>query len=115
MRGKMREIADMDDAFAKVRLDLGDLLMRLLEEFVEQTKLVHEFERGRMDGVAAEIAEEVLVFFEHENFDAGASEQKSQHHTRRAAAHDATAGMNGFSAGRLFFHGRRHCLRHATT
>ncbi len=34
------------------------------EEFFEEAEFVEEFEGGRMDGVAAEVAEEVFVFFE---------------------------------------------------
>ena len=34
------------------------------EEFFEEAELVKEFKGGGMDGVAAEVAEEVIVFFE---------------------------------------------------
>ena len=43
----------------------------MVEEFVEEAEFVEEFERGGVDGVAAEVAEEVLVFFEDGDGDAG--------------------------------------------
>ena len=42
-----------------------------------------------MNRVAAEIAEEVGVLLQHDHVDAGAREQKSQHHPGGAAAGDA--------------------------
>ena len=42
-----------------------------------------------MNRVAAEIAEEIGVFFQHQNVNARASEQKPKHHSGRAAARDA--------------------------
>ena len=44
-----------------------------------------------MDRVAAKIAEEVGVLFKHDRVDAGASEQKTEHHPGRAAARDDAA------------------------
>jgi len=41
--------------------------MRQLEELIEQAEFVHEFQRRRMDGVAAEIAQEILVLFQDEH------------------------------------------------
>jgi hypothetical protein len=41
--------------------------------------------------VAAEVAQEIGVLFEHENIDSGARQQQSQHHPGRAAARDATS------------------------
>ena len=41
-----------------------------------------------MDGVAAKIAEEILILLEHGDVDAGARQQDAEHHAARAAAHD---------------------------
>ena len=43
-----------------------------------------------MNRVAAEIAEEIGVLFQHHDLDASAREQKSEHHSRGAPAGDAT-------------------------
>jgi hypothetical protein len=46
-----------------------------------------------MNGIAAEVAQEVLVLFENENVDAGARQQHSEHHARWPAAGYATGDM----------------------
>ena len=48
-----------------------------------------------MDGVAAEVAEEVFVFFEHGDVDAGAGEEEAEHDAGRASADDAGGGGEG--------------------
>ena len=45
-----------------------------------------------MDGVAAEVAEEVLVLFEYSNGDALASEKKTEHDAGGTTADDAAGG-----------------------
>ena len=72
------------------------LLMRQLEEFVEQAEFVDQLERRGMDGVAAEVAQEVLVLFQHDHVDAGPRQQEAEHHAGRPAAGDATGGVDGF-------------------
>ena len=52
-----------------------------------------------MDGVAAEIAQEVGVLLEHDDVDAGTGQQKAEHHARGPAAGDAAPG--GKSLGRI--------------
>jgi hypothetical protein len=46
-----------------------------------------------MDGVAAEIAQEVGVLLQHDDADAGAREEQAEHHPRRPAAGDAAGGL----------------------
>ena len=45
-----------------------------------------------MDGVAAEVAEEVLVFFEDGDGDALAGEKEAEHDACRTSADDAAGG-----------------------
>src|SRR5262249_36325110 len=66
-----------------------DLLVRKLEELLEKSELGHQLERRGMDSVAAEIAKEVGVLFQNDDFDAGARQEKSEHHAGRTAAGDA--------------------------
>ncbi len=49
----------------------------------------HQFERRRMNRVAAEIAEEIGVLLQHHDMNAGARQQESEHHPGGAAAGDA--------------------------
>ena len=53
---------------------LAQLLMRKLQEFLQQSQFVHQFERGRMNCVTAKIAKEISVLFENHHVDAGARE-----------------------------------------
>jgi len=46
-----------------------------------------------MNSVAAEIAQEIGVFFQYEDLHARACEKKGKHHSGRAAAYDDTARL----------------------
>ena len=52
-----------------------------------------------MDGVAAEVAEEVVVLFEDGDVDAVAGEEEAEHHAGRAATYDAATGLCGRGDG----------------
>ncbi len=65
-----------------------DLLVRPGEQGREQAELVEQPQRRGVDGVAAEIAQEVGVFFQHDALHAGPGQQKAGDHARRAAADD---------------------------
>ena len=81
---------------AEIRAERGLLVVRQLQELVEQAELVHDLERRGMDGVAAKVAQEVGVLLEHDDVDAGAREQEAEHHAGRAAADDAATGRDLF-------------------
>ena len=92
---QMTEVHHWDSLGANLKAQPRDLLVWNFQEFVEQPKLVHQFERRGMDGVAAEVTQEIGVLLQHDNVDAGAGEQKTQHHAGRPAAGDAAAGGEG--------------------
>src|SRR5262249_12030975 len=69
--------------------DVGRFLMRQLQEIVEQAELAHHVQRRGMNGVAAEIAQEVGMLREHDDVDAGAREQEAEHEPAWSAADDA--------------------------
>ena len=75
---QMREIGKDDALVADLSGELAHFLMRALEEIVENAELVHELERRGMDGVAAEIAQEIGVLLQHHDIDAGARQQKAR-------------------------------------
>ena len=82
----MGEIGDGDALAADIGGQLAHLLMRPLEEFIEQPELGHHLQRRGVDGVAAEVAQEIGVLLEHEHVDARAREQEAEHHAGGAAA-----------------------------
>ncbi len=82
--GRCGEIGKDDALVADLSGDLAHLLVRTLEEVIEDAELVHHLERRGMDGVAAEVAQEIGVLFQHHDIDAGAGEQKSRASCRQA-------------------------------
>ena len=82
----MREISERETGIADLSAELADFLVGQLEEVVEYAELVENLECGWMNGVAAKVAKEIGVFLEYANGNAGACEEKAQHHTRRASA-----------------------------
>ena len=61
---------------------VADLLVRQLQELVEEAELVHHLEGRGVDGVAAEVAQEVGVLLEHDDIDAGAGEEEARASSR---------------------------------
>ena len=62
-------------------------------ELVSQSDLVEDFHHRGMNGVAAELAVEILVHFEQRHRDAAAREEQRQHGAARPSAHDAARGL----------------------
>ncbi len=60
---------------------------------------MEELEGGGVNGVAAEVAEEVYVFFEDGDFDAGTGEEEAEHDSGGAAADDAAGGVDRLRCG----------------
>ena len=89
MRWQMAKIDHLNVFGADLRGQRFDLLMRQLQELVDQAEFEHQFERRRMNRVAAEIAEEIGVLLQHHDMNAGARQQESEHHPGGAAAGDA--------------------------
>ena len=105
VHGEMGKVADGDGEVVDGGGDLQKLLMGDAQKVFEKAEFVHQFEGGRVNGVAAEIAEEVGMFFEDEDFDAGAGEKKTEHDAGGAATHDAAGGCCGWRIGCLGRHG----------
>lgn len=94
MGRQMREVRYFDKLVSDLRPERADLLVRALQKLVEQTQLAHDLESRGVDRIAAEIAQEIGMFFENENRDPGSSEQEAEHHTRGAPTGDAAANRN---------------------
>ena len=65
VRRQMAEIGHRKAFGADLPGQRFDLLMRQLQELVDQAEFVHQFERRGMNRVAAEIAEEIGVLLQH--------------------------------------------------
>ena len=100
--GKAGEIDYRESLVAEGDRQFADLAVTKGEEFVEEAQLVEEFERRGVDGVAAEVAEEVLVLFEDGDVDALAGEEEAEHHAGGTSANDAARGLGGSRHGMTF-------------
>ena len=63
------------------------------EEPIEQAQFPHDFERGGVNGVAAKIAKEVAVLFEHNYIDAGFYFQQAQSFWNNGGGNVSTLGL----------------------
>ena len=86
------EVGQDDGALAGDDLEATRLAVRRLQQAVGQTELIENFQGRGVNGVAAEVAVEVVVGFQQGDGDAPARQQQRQHHAGRAAAHDAAGG-----------------------
>jgi hypothetical protein len=84
----VREVGDRHGEVADLRPQLTDFLVGELQEPVQEPELVHDLERRGVDRIAAEVAQEVRVLFQHEHADPGAAQQQAQHHAGRPSAGD---------------------------
>ncbi len=102
MGRQVREIGDLQKDIADLPAERPDFLVGLLEELLEEAELVHDFQRRGMNGVPAEIAQEIGVLFEDQDGDPGAGEQQPQHHAGRTSAGDAATDRNLADSHRLY-------------
>src|SRR3546814_1793727 len=92
----MREIGEDDLVIADDAADLTHFRVGQLEKLIEQAELVHDLQRRRMDGVAAEVAQEIGMLLEHDHIEARAGEQEAEHYPGRSASGDRTTRRDGF-------------------
>src|ERR1700704_2627396 len=92
--GEMPEIGKGHDVAVDDGMQLACFLVWQLQEFIEQSELMHELERGRMNGVAAKIAVEIGMLLQHDDFHAGARQQITGHHSSWSATDNDATGAN---------------------
>ena len=87
-----RQVLEMPDdqvVISDLQRHLPHGRMWKCEELVQQSKLVHHFKSRGMDGIAAEITQEVRVLFQHKHVASCPREQQAGHHSSGSAAdHD---------------------------
>src|ERR1700760_133481 len=84
----MREIRDPETPPADHGGQSGHLVVRPLQQRVEQAQLVEQIERRGMNRVAPEIAQEIAMLLQHARTYPGAGEEIPPPHPRRSAAGD---------------------------
>ena len=85
----MGEIAEGERGVADLSVQLTDFLVWQLQQIVEDAELVENFQRRRMDGIAAEVAEEISVLLQNLDANPGAGEQQAEHHPGGSPTYDA--------------------------
>ena len=79
--------------------ELGDearnLLMRQLQELVQQAEVIQHLHGRRMNGIATEITQEIRMLLEHDGLDTGTRQQETQHQPSRPATGNATGRLDG--------------------
>ena len=93
---QVREVGDRDLDVPDNAAHAGCLLVRPLQELVQEAQLVQHLERRRVNGVAAEVPEEVSVLLQDHDVDPRPRQQEAQHHPGRTAARDAAIGFERF-------------------
>ena len=88
---QVREVGDGDRKVPELGGQPRHLLMRQPQELLQDPELVHQLERGGVDGVAPEVAQEVRVLLQHQHGHSGPGQEQAQHHAGGAAARDAAA------------------------
>jgi hypothetical protein len=66
----------------------ASLLMRKRQEFLKVVELIHYLQCRGMDGVAPEIAQEIVMFLNHGDVNAGPCEQQPYHQARGPGSYD---------------------------
>src|SRR5882724_7961030 len=94
---QVTEIGDSHHFLAYLSRQLQYFLMRTRQKIFQNAQLVHEFKRGRMNGVSAEIAQKIRMLFEHTYIHACPGQKKAKHHAGWSSSGDAATSVNGFS------------------
>jgi hypothetical protein len=79
-------------------------LVRAREQLLEQAELTHDVEGRWVNGVAAKVAQEVCVLFEHDDIDSAPGQQQTEHHACRSTACDAALCRDTFGRARGHVH-----------
>src|SRR5690606_17659930 len=93
--GQMLQCRDRVALPEQIERHRVELRVRFLEQFLKQADLVKQLERRGMDRVAAKIAEEIGMFFEHYHLHPGTREEEPCNHAGRPPAHDDDRRVSG--------------------
>jgi hypothetical protein len=89
-RRQVAEVGDREKFVADRDAQPRHLLVRQAEERLEDTELVQNLQRRRVDRVAAEVAQEVGMLLEDDDVCPRARQEQAEHHPGGTAArHDA--------------------------
>jgi hypothetical protein len=90
----MREIRHRQPGIANLRVEMASFIMRALQERIENPEFVHYLKRRGVDGVAAEVSQEISMLFEDDDFYPRPGEKEAEHHARRPSADDTAPDVH---------------------
>src|SRR5271155_3308001 len=90
----MTKIREGDRVGADLTGKLAHLLMRAFQQLIEDAEFIHDIERGWMNRVAAEIAQEIRMLLKNAHVHAHARQEKSQDHAGGSASRNATTRLD---------------------
>jgi hypothetical protein len=93
LRSQIRHVTQHNMLAADASADLSDLLVRPFQKLFEQTEFVHDLKCRGMHRIAPEVAQEIGMLLQNQDFDSGPRQQKAQHYPGGTAAGDATGGL----------------------
>src|SRR5262245_30339034 len=102
----MPEVGQHDELVTNLAAKLTYFLVGQPEQVFQNTELMHQLERGWVNGVTAKVAQEIGMLLEDNDVDAGTRQQEAKHQSRRTAAGNAAARLHV-----LWFHSARSYQR----
>jgi hypothetical protein len=103
-RRQVREVGNRKPRITDLRVEVARFAMRPLQKRIEKSEFVHHLKRRGMDGVAAEVSQEISMLFEDDDVHPGAGEKKAEHHAGRPSTDDAALRMHFLARRRLLLH-----------
>jgi hypothetical protein len=93
LRSEIRHITEKGRFPTDDGADFSDFLMGAFQKFAEQTQFMHGLKSRRMNGVTAEVSQEIGVLLQDQDFDSRPRQEVSEHHPGGASASDTTAAL----------------------
>jgi hypothetical protein len=93
LRSQIRHVTQHNLLAADTSAGLSDLVMRPFQKFFEQTEFVHDLKCRGMNRIAPEVAQEIGMLLQNQDFDSGPCQQIAQHYPGGTAAGDTTAAL----------------------
>src|SRR5690606_6150483 len=91
---KRGEVDGVDAVAAEHDIQPLQFVVRQREKRLGQTQLTQQVDGGRVDGVTAKVAQEVVVLLEYDHLDACARQQQPGHEPCGPSPRDATRGVD---------------------
>jgi len=90
----MSEVCYLNSVVADLSRKPGHLLMRSFQKILENSKLVHQLKRRRVNRIAPKVAQKISVLLENDNVDTSSRQEQAEHHSGGSATCDTAASLD---------------------